>query len=113
MVKGMDSQSTVGGLQEWSVIERSTSMIPFGLSGTFSYEGFLEAPGCTEKVNKTFKCNRRINFLGLTKKQKFLIIIYIFILTFFHNFLVSRFTCKWSNHQSKLSFKAPYSHSEN
>lgn len=57
MVKGMDSQWTVGGLQEWSVIERSASMIPFCLSGTFSYEGFLEAPGGTEKVNKTFKCN--------------------------------------------------------
>lgn len=57
MVKGMDSQSTVGGLQEWSVIERRTSMIPFGLSETFSYEGFVEAPGGAEKVNKTFKCN--------------------------------------------------------
>jgi len=34
-------------------IERS--MIPLGLSGRFSYEGF--APGNTEKVKKTFKCN--------------------------------------------------------
>ena len=41
-------------------------MIPLiGLSGRFSYECFVKAPGDTEKVKKTFKCNYRpkINLL--------------------------------------------------